>query len=570
MRTLYTSSLVAALVLLGAAGAVGAVGGSAVAVSPGSASEVAVIDGRCPTFSWGRAERADAYEIVVYRLVGDEERVTEVLRERLAGSLGSWTPALSQCLERGARYGWSVRSLGAEVSAWSPPRLFQVAAEADVAIEEALTVLRRYLEERGGSQPLAAETATTEDSPSRPEDESKPEEKAPVPAATSGDMSVEGTVYATAFAGDGSALTGVGDITAVNGNNGLQGGGTSGDVDLSVDYGGSGSSTQVSRSDHLHPGVYVARIGDTMVGDLTVQNADPMVTLNTTGSVDELRFQKDGGNRWSLGWNEGSQYLYVYDWQAPGGTRMVIRNDNGHMGVGTASPQNRLDVAGPGTGTGGVSGQNQVVARFKENAGSAHSAVSIDSDSDSILYLAKTGSAVWDVRFDDSDSDDPLEVRYHTGAGPEGDTVLRIEGDPKTFYFGGPILPGQGVGEYADIGTAISRWDIIYLVNDPDVSSDERLKTGIRDIPYGLDEVRKLRPVAYKWRDTRRGADPKLGLIAQEVEPIIPEAVKPGTTPEEMWSITPTSLIPVLIRAVQEQQEIIEGLEARLAQVESR
>ena len=96
-----------------------------VAVSPGSASKVALIGGGCPTFSWGAAEGAMRYELVVYRLVEEGEEAQPVLSETFAGSASSWTPSLDRCLERDGRYAWSVRAIGAEeASEWSALRSY--------------------------------------------------------------------------------------------------------------------------------------------------------------------------------------------------------------------------------------------------------------------------------------------------------------------------------------------------------------------------------------------------------------------------------------------------------------
>ena len=125
----------------------GSAGSKPVTVSPGSATG-ALIGDACPTFSWGSVEGAKRYELVVYRLGEEGEEPEPVLRETFAGSVSGWTPSLDRCLERGGQYAWSVRAVGqAEASEWSPPSLFQVTAPTEAEFEEAVAVVRRYLDD---------------------------------------------------------------------------------------------------------------------------------------------------------------------------------------------------------------------------------------------------------------------------------------------------------------------------------------------------------------------------------------------------------------------------------------
>jgi len=80
-----------------------------VAVSPGHADRLALVDQRCPTFSWGAVEGASAYELVAYALPerpAAEVELTEenrVLAERVTGAATSWTPS-GACFAPGGRY----------------------------------------------------------------------------------------------------------------------------------------------------------------------------------------------------------------------------------------------------------------------------------------------------------------------------------------------------------------------------------------------------------------------------------------------------------------------------------
>ena len=85
--------------------------------------------------------------------------------------------------------------------------------------------------------------------------------------------------------------------------------------------------------------------------------------------------------------------------------------------------------------------------------------------------------------------------------------------------------------------------------------SDERLKTDIHTLPYGLEQINKLNPVSFYWNDEerkKRGAKREIGLIAQQVQPIIPECVGENTDGEHNLYLDYYKMIPVLIKSVQE------------------
>jgi len=96
-------------------------------------------------------------------------------------------------------------------------------------------------------------------------------------------------------------------------------------------------------------------------------------------------------------------------------------------------------------------------------------------------------------------------------------------------------------------------------------SSDRRLKDNIEGISYGLEAVKSLNPVSYVRNDRDTGAT-ELGFIAQEVDEVVSEVV--SVKDDGYYGIDYERLIPVLTKAIQDQQDIIENLKSRIEQLE--
>jgi hypothetical protein len=105
--------------------------------------------------------------------------------------------------------------------------------------------------------------------------------------------------------------------------------------------------------------------------------------------------------------------------------------------------------------------------------------------------------------------------------------------------------------------------------------SDVRLKENIRDLDDGLDVVMALKPRKFDWKEGK-GADTKnaRGFIAQEFEQVLPDMIEewkdPAPEGEEPYKAVNANLIPTLVKAIQEQQAIIQTLTDRITALENK
>jgi len=165
-------------------------------------------------------------------------------------------------------------------------------------------------------------------------------------------------------------------------------------------------------------------------------------------------------------------------------------------------------------------------------------------------------------------------------------------GSVSNRYVIGNSNNGTGTQDYAVAFVRSSDWSRILIGGTSiSASSDERMKKDIANHTLGLSFINRLRPVNFKWKapsefpesftsfdsetTTATRTDWQTGLIAQEVKAAMDaEGIETekfdGWNEEEDGSqaLSPAQLIMPLIKAIQEQQTIIDDLKARIETLE--
>jgi hypothetical protein len=149
-----------------------------------------------------------------------------------------------------------------------------------------------------------------------------------------------------------------------------------------------------------------------------------------------------------------------------------------------------------------------------------------------------------------------VEIYYSSGVGYlYGYDRSASAYKPLTIYSG--LIRPITDNAYA-LGSSSYRWTAVYAVNGTIQTSDRRMKENITPLPEGLKTVLDLNPVYFTWKD-QSDQRKHIGLIAQEVLPLVPEVVDTGNDPDKTLGINYAGLVPVLIKSIQEQQQQIES-----------
>ena len=271
-------------------------------------------------------------------------------------------------------------------------------------------------------------------------------------------------------------------------------------------------------------------------------------------------------------------------------SRFYIKN-NGNVGIGTSSPNAKLNVVNDD----GVGSGLHIIADFNRNTSSAELILGYYADGTNVttnaVYSANslplafyTGAtermritSVGDIRINAGS--------YYSGAG----CVNTIVSSASDFCYSGAntnatnprgvfiTFPNSTAGDFAYYlaANAASKFyvtgnGVIYSTNTSvQAISDARHKENIRDLDKGLSEILLLKPRLFDWKEGKgTGNKNVMGFIAQEVESIFPELISDWKetidATESFKTIAMSNIIPYLTKAVQEQQIQIQNLQEQI------
>ena len=117
---------------------------------------------------------------------------------------------------------------------------------------------------------------------------------------------------------------------------------------------------------------------------------------------------------------------------------------------------------------------------------------------------------------------------------------------------------------------------VIVTPYTPVITSDARLKRNIANVDNGINTVMKLRPVSYEKKSSLTSDDygkvKEIGFLAQEVQTVLPNLVSEFTKDngEKILGVQYSELIPVLTKAIQEQQKQIDELKKEVTELKAK
>ena len=148
--------------------------------------------------------------------------------------------------------------------------------------------------------------------------------------------------------------------------------------------------------------------------------------------------------------------------------------------------------------------------------------------------------------------------------------ILGSGSDPSSATASNQIVIGYGATGQANNSVTLGNADVtaVYCAQDSGASvyaaafycsSDLRLKTNIVELENCIDKIKQIRGVNFDWIETN---EPDCGVIAQDIEKVLPLIVKDGRTGYK--TVDYSRITPLLIQTCKEQQSLIENQQTQI------
>lgn len=169
----------------------------------------------------------------------------------------------------------------------------------------------------------------------------------------------------------------------------------------------------------------------------------------------------------------------------------------------------------------------------------------------SVSSMGSVGLGPNQIQFTSTTTAGAAAITFQVGAGPTTPLVVTADGITRL-----PVAGTPGVGKYLTCmdGAGTAEWQV------PAMPSDIRLKENVRRLEGTGHILSNIQGVRFKWKDGGggNGGGEDVGLIAQDVQAVLPEAV----TGNDYLFVQYNKLIPVLVEEIRELQRRVESLEA--------
>ncbi len=344
----------------------------------------------------------------------------------------------------------------------------------------------------------------------------------------------------------GEKLTLVGNISAVGHTNFI-----ANDTYTAVNIIQNGNGNAFRVSDQLSDNsVFVIdNSGHVGIGRQTTYN-NIMMSISAQGNDNGVKITTPGGT---------ATYALLVEDETNDQNPFVI-NAVGNVGIGTATPAEKLEVNG---------GAIRITKTSWPSL--ALNSTAVGSWKSSVSFLSG-GTGKWEIGTDITANGNNNFYFYDGVAGLE-----RMRIDPNGYLLigtsttsGTSKLQINGTARVSDLAGTGNR--TVYSDasgNLTNTASDSTLKTNISALNYSIEDIEALNPVSYNWINTEKyGEQREIGLIAQEVKDVIPEVV--GINFDNTYSLDYSKLTSLLIKGIKDLKSIIDSQATAISDLQSQ